>query len=66
MEGALTSSGKAIVGEILALFYGSRGKRVFYLVPSTVWSLSGDTLRCNLHFLMNFPSGGRSCPPNSV
>jgi helicase len=31
---AVTSSGKTLVGEILALFYGSRGKRVFYLVPT--------------------------------
>lgn len=31
---AVTSSGKTLVGEILALFYGSKGKRVFYLVPT--------------------------------
>jgi len=31
---AVTSSGKTLVGEILALHYGSKGKRVFYLVPT--------------------------------
>jgi helicase len=31
---AVTSAGKTLVGEILALHYGSRGKRVFYLVPT--------------------------------
>lgn len=31
---AATSSGKTLVGEILALHYSSKGKRVFYLVPT--------------------------------
>jgi len=31
---AVTSSGKTLVGEILALHFGSKGKRVFYLVPT--------------------------------
>ena len=31
---AVTSAGKTLIGEILALFYGSKGKRVFYLVPT--------------------------------
>ena len=31
---AIASSGKTLFGEILALFYGSKGKRVFYLVPT--------------------------------
>jgi helicase len=30
---AVTSSGKTLIGEILALHYGSRGKRALYLVP---------------------------------
>ncbi|HLA28230.1 MAG TPA: DEAD/DEAH box helicase [Syntrophales bacterium] len=31
---AVTSSGKTLIGEILALHYGSKGKRAFYLVPT--------------------------------
>jgi len=30
---AVTSSGKTLIGEILALHYGSRGRRAIYLVP---------------------------------
>jgi len=30
---AVTSAGKTLIGEILALHYGSRGRRAIYLVP---------------------------------
>ncbi len=36
---AVTSSGKTLMGEILALYYGSKDKRVFYLVPTNMQSV---------------------------
>lgn len=56
---AVTSSGKTLVGEILALFYGSRGKRVFYLVPTKALAeekfeqFSGDYERAGIQTVIS-------------